>query len=174
MLFRSIKRFPETHLYIAGTNNTKNSTFNEKLRITSYGVYINKLIKKYNLTDNITFTGSLDELQMCERFLKSNVFVSASSIENSPNSVGEAMLLGVPTVSSDVGGVKNMLTHHMDGFIYQYDAPYMLAYYVCEIFNNNELAIKLSKNANGHANLTHSKSNNLETMISIYEEIMRS
>ena len=67
---------------------------------------------------------------MKERFLKSNVFVSPSTIENSPNSLGEAMLLGIPCISSDVGGVKNLLKHEEEGYVYQTDAPYMLAYYV--------------------------------------------
>ena len=39
---------------------------------------------------------------MKEQYLKANVFVSASSIENSPNSVLEAMAVGAPVVSSFV------------------------------------------------------------------------
>jgi glycosyltransferase involved in cell wall biosynthesis len=166
-----IKRFPKTHLYVAGGNIIKNDTLMDKVKLSSYGKYILELIKKYKLSDFITFTGSLNEQQMCERFLKSNVFVSASSIENSPNSVGEAMILGVPTISSDVGGVKNMLYHNVDGFLYQHDAPYMLAYYVCKIFESDELANLLSENAIKHARMTHNRQNNLENMLRIYEEV---
>ena len=99
--------------------------------------------------------------------------MSASSIENSPNSVGEAMLLGVPTVTSDVGGVKNMLEHNKEGFIYQADAPYMLAYYVCRIFDEAQMVSEFSKNAKKHAQITHNREANLETMLNIYKEIGR-
>ena len=108
---------------------------------------------------------------MCDRFLKSHVFVSPSSIENSPNSVGEAMLLGVPVVSSDVGGVKNLLTHGEEGFVYPYDEPYMIAHYVCHLFGDDALAQTLSEHARAHAAHTHNREENLQKMLEIYREI---
>ena len=118
------------------------------------------------------FTGSLNEAQMKERFINSNVFVSPSTIENSPNSLGEAMLLGVPAISSDVGGVKNMLQHEKEGYVYQPDAPYMLAYYVKKIFADPEKAKMLGDAAKKHAQHTHSREINLETLLTIYTEII--
>lgn len=165
-----LKRFPQAHIYTTGNNPIKVG-LKEKLKQPYYYKYISELIKKYKLENHITFLGNLNEKQMCERFLKSNVFVSASSIENSPNSVGEAMLLGVPVVSSDVGGVKNMLTHNEEGFIYPYDEPYMITHYVCRIFEDEYLADKFSKNAKAHAEITHNRENNLNTVLKIYEEI---
>lgn len=165
-----IDRFPDTQVYVAGQNFVHTKQY--KWKNNSFGKYILKLIKKYHLEDYVTFTGSLDEKEMCERYIKSNVFVSPSSIENSPNSVGEAMLLGVPVVSSDVGGVKNLLTHGKEGFLYQHDAPYMLAHYVCEIFANDELALKFSNNARERAKITHNKEANVKTLIDIYNQIL--
>jgi glycosyltransferase involved in cell wall biosynthesis len=120
----------------------------------------------------VVFTGILDEKQMCERYLKSHVFVCPSSIENSPNSLGEAMILGVPCVASDVGGVIDLLTHREEGFVYQTDAPYMLAHYVCEIFANDDLALQFSKKARIHAIKTHNKEENTKRMMEIYREII--
>ena len=113
----------------------------------------------------------LDEKAMCERFLKSNVFVSPSSIENESNSVSEAMLMGVPTISSFVGGVTNRLIHNKEGYMYQHDSPYMLAYYICETFANDEQTKLFSENAKAHASNTNNKNNNLETMLNIYKKI---
>jgi glycosyltransferase involved in cell wall biosynthesis len=166
-----LKSFPKAKLYVAGYDITKGNSIQVKLRISSYGKYIKELIIKNNLREKIIFTGILNEKQICERYLKSHVFACPSSIENSPNSLGEAMLLGVPCVASDVGGVSDMLTHKEEGFIYQSDAPYMLAYYICEIFNNNELAIKFSKGAREHALKTHDKEENLKKLLNIYKEI---
>ena len=67
------------------------------------------LIDKYDLFENIVFCGSLDENSMRDQYLRSHVFISASTIENSPNSVGEAMLLGVPVVTNVVA-VENIGT----------------------------------------------------------------
>ena len=167
-----LKYFPNTKLYIGGHSIIKSDTLKEKLKISSYGKYIKELIKKYNLGKIVLFTGILDEKQMCEQYLKSHVFVCPSSIENSPNSLGEAMILGVPCVASYVGGIADMLKHREEGFLYQADAPYMLAYYICEIFKNKELALEFSKRAREHAKVTHDKQKNLNTLIDIYEQII--
>jgi glycosyltransferase involved in cell wall biosynthesis len=167
-----IIRFPNTHLYVAGHNIALDETLKDKLKMTYYGKYIRSLIMKYKLEKNITFTGNLDEKTMCKRYLKSHVFVSSSSIENSPNSLGEAMLLGVPCVASCVGGVKDMLKDKEEGFIYPFNEAYMLSYYVCEIFQNDKLALQFSNNARKHAQKTHNKSNNMGKIIDIYKKII--
>jgi glycosyltransferase involved in cell wall biosynthesis len=131
------------------------------------------LIKKYGLEGHVTFLGRLDEQSMCERFLKSHVFVCPSSIENSPNSVGEAMILGVPTVTSDIGGVKNLLEHIKEGFVYQPDAPYMAAYYIKKIFADDKLAESISISAKKHAEMTHDRAINFNRLLEIYKEISK-
>ncbi len=165
-----VKKYPDAKLYTTGKNPLTLKGM-DKLKQSLYSKYLGKLIKKYKLENNVEFLGFLSEEKMAERFLKSNVFVSPSSIENSPNSVGEAMLLGVPTVSSDVGGVKNMLTHGKDGFIYPADEPYMIEYYVSKIFESSDLAKEISKNAKEHAEYTHNRFLNGKTLMEIYNNI---
>lgn len=165
------KRYPDVHLYTAGPNLSANKSFFQKQRRPYYWKYITDNIRKLGLESHVHFMGMLDEEEMRRAFLRANVFVSASSIENSPNSVGEAMLLGVPTVASDVGGVKNLLTHSKDGYVYPFDAPYMLAHYIGEIFENPTLAEELSENARAHASVTHAPEKNNETLLAIYKEL---
>lgn len=167
-----LKRFPNAKVYVSGNDRTKSDTIQDRLFMTYYGKYLKRKIKKLNLKNNIIFTGPLDEAKMCQRYLKSHVFVCPSSIENSPNSLGEAMVLGVPCISSDVGGVSDMLKHKEEGFVYQTDAPYMLAHYVCEIFENEELAMRFSKNAKEHALRTHDKEANTIRLTEIYKSIV--
>lgn len=168
-----LSKYPDTVLYTTGENKLA-SDLKHKLKQRSYDRYIAKLIKKENLSNHVVFTGFLDEAQMCRQFCASHVFVSASSIENSPNSVGEAMLLGVPTVTSDVGGVKNMLDHGKDGFIYPADEPYMLAYYVCRIFEDDSLALAISESAKMHGRITHDITTNVNTLIACYKDMLQS
>ncbi len=165
------RRYPDVQLRVAGGDPTGEKTLKDKLRISSYGKYIGSLIRKYGLEKQVVFTGFLDEKTMCEEFLRANVFVSPSSIENSPNSVGEAMLLGMPCVSSDVGGVKNLMEHGKEGFVYQADAPYMLAYYVCRIFEDEQLASLLGESAAKKAAATHDRAANTARLAEIYQEI---
>lgn len=105
-----LKKFPGAKVYISGKDITKSDCIKDKLLLTYYGKYIRKMISSLGLEEKVVFTGPLDEQKMCQRYLKSNVFVCPSSIENSPNSLGEAMVLGVPCVASDVSGVSECLS----------------------------------------------------------------
>lgn len=167
-----LQRFPKCKIYVAGKNIVKSDTLKDVLFMTYYGKYIRSLIKKYTLEQHIVFEGQLNEQEMCLRYLKSNVFVCPSSIENSPNSLAEAMVLGVPCIASYVGGIPDMLKHGKEGFLYQVDAHYMLAYYICEIFQKEDVALRISENARKRAHKTHSVEMNTKRLLEIYEEIL--
>lgn len=79
---------------------------------------------------------------MLERLLKTHVFLLPSAIENSSNSLGEAMLLGMPCVASNSGGTQDILEHKKEGYLYPYTEPAMCAEYISKIFENDELACK--------------------------------
>ena len=166
-----LKRFPDAKIYISGRNIIKSDTLKDKLKISSYGKYIKELIRRYQLEQHVTFTGILDEKQMCERYLQSHISVSPSMIENESNSLSEAKIMGVPCVASYVGGVTDRIQHGLDGFLYQTDASYMLVHYVCEIFANDNLALQFSKKAREHAMRIHDAQTNLNTLLDIYEQI---
>ena len=147
-----IKRhYPDVKVYVAGGGmfNKKGgmSFINTHLRINTYNKYLYQKICQYGLHEHIVFLGTLSAVQMREHYLKANVFVNASTIENSCNSVIEAMLLGVPVVSSYVGGITDIIVHKKDGILYPCDEPYMLAYYIMDIFQDINLAERLSCNA---------------------------
>lgn len=90
------RKFPDVQVYVAGNDLTAYHTLKQKLKISAYGQYLRDLIREGQLEDCVHFTGKLTEQQMRERFLRSHLFLCCSSLENSPNSLGEAMLLGVP------------------------------------------------------------------------------
>lgn len=166
--FTLVKRdYPDAKLYIAG----KSYYGKPKWKLSYYEKYVLELIEKNNLRNDVIFTGFLDEEAMCRRYLKSNVFVSASSIENSPNSVCEAMALGMPVVSSMVGGVANLLKHGEEGFYYQADAPYMLAYYIKKFFDNKEQYELFAYNAKKVAHTRHAPGLIVENLTGIYHKI---
>lgn len=167
-----LSEYPDATLYTTGqdpfTNNLKS-----KISSSGYQKYISELIIRYGIKDKVFFLGTLDEEKMKEQYMNSHVFLCCSSIENSPNSVGEAMILGVPTVSSDVGGVKNLLEHNKDGFVYQADAPYMAAFYIKDIFRNDNIAKEISDNAREHAKNIYDIHKNSIALKHIYLSIYR-
>lgn len=167
-----LKFYPDSEIVVAGPNILDDSTLMARIKRTTYAKYLLKLIKKLNIPKGkIKYTGSLSADKMLEQYLSANVFVLPSAIENSPNSLGEAMSLGMPCIASCVGGVQDMLRDKVDGFIYPFDEPYMLAHYVCEIFHNDELAIKLGNSAAGSAKERFDPAKVAETTINTYKQI---
>lgn len=146
-----VKQYPDAEIYVAGVDILEMKNVKDYIKRTTYAQYLKRLIKKYGIEEKIHFTGSLNANGMLEQYLKSNVFVLPSAIENSPNSLGEAMILGVPCVASCVGGVQDMICDRENGFIYPFDEPYMLAYYICQIFANPELAKAMGEKASESA-----------------------
>ena len=163
--------YPDVKVTFSGASPFPRKDILEKLRYSVYAKYLYKLMDKYVLRDKVEVSGFLGAEQMREEYLKANVFVSASTIENSPNSLGEAMILGVPCVASDVGGVTNLLSHKKEGFVYQSTAPYMLAHYIMETFAMQDAAEDMGKAAKQRAAITHSPKTNCKRLLEIYENI---
>ncbi len=165
------KQYPDIRLYVAGDSIVRHSTLKEKIRLSSYGKYLLGLIREGGLEGRVSFLGQLDAGEMKERYLKAHVFVSPSTIENSPNSVGEAMLLGVPVVSSGVGGVPDMLDDGKEGLLYHAGNVSALAMAVTRIFEDAALARSLCAAARERARRTHDADANCRRLLEIYHEM---
>lgn len=173
--FKIIKEvYPDAKVFVPGWNRF---CVNNKLKrdlsvwLSEYDSFLKRKITAYRLWDSIVFCGPLDDKGMKDILLKANAFVLPSALENSPNSMGEAMLLGVPTVASCVGGVQDLLKDKIEGFLYPYDEPYMMDYYIIMLFNNFELAEDISRRSRERALAIYNKKENVQNLINIYNKI---
>ena len=165
------EKYPAAKLYVAGDKITAYKSIKEKIKIGSYGKYCLSLIWKYNLQDKVMFLGKLGSEEMCRQYLNSHVFLSASSMENSSNSMGEAMLLGMPVVSSEVGGIPSMLTHEKEGLLYPAGDIQALAEAVCRMFADETAATQYGERARERALKTHDAEANFNRLLEIYREL---
>lgn len=76
---------------------------------------------------NVKLMGALDAERLSDELVTSDMYVHMSHIENSPNSVCEAMMLGIPVIASFTGGTASMLEHGKEGFLVQDGDPYVYA-----------------------------------------------
>lgn len=163
-----LRFYPDTQVYVAGNDFFSNVPFWRK---NGYANYIGKLMSEFGVEDNFHFLGQLSEDKMVEQYLQANVFVCPSSIENSPNSVGEAQLLGTPVVASYVGGTMDMVKDGETGFLYRFEEIPLLAKRVCELFADGDLCNQLSEQERVVAAKRHEKAANAEALINIYKEV---
>ncbi|MCR5353376.1 MAG: glycosyltransferase family 4 protein [Clostridiales bacterium] len=168
------QKYPDAMLYVAGNDIFTPKSFKNKLFPSGYVKYLNTLIDKYGLRENITFTGFLDAEKLSSFLLEMNAVVIPSSIENAPNSLAEAMLEGVPCVASFVGGNMDMLKHGEEGFLYCYNEPNMLAEYLTRIFESDGLASFFSDKARSASLLRHDREKLKSTLVGIYKSVIDS
>jgi len=165
-----VKEYPDATLSVTGRSFLA-PDFKGKLRQGSYEKYLASLAKKYYLEEKIHFLGDLSADEMKQAFLSANVFALTSTMENSPNSLGEAMLLGVPSVAADVGGVKNLMCHGEEGLVYPSGDVRTLAENILQLFALEDRASDLGEKARAHALKTHDPEKNLQDLIDIYHAI---
>lgn len=164
-----LRSFPDTKIYVGGLDIVNDSSWMNRLKRTGYGKYIKGLLRKNSLAKHVTFLGMLDEQQMCKRYLLSNVFVCPSSIENSPNSLGEAQMMGVPCIASYVGGVVNMMDGYERGFMYRFEEVEMLAELICDVFRCNKYT---GNSGSDVAHRRHDSTVNAVRTIEIYKAMV--
>ena len=162
--------YPDATLAVTGRSFLA-ADFKGKLRQGSYEKYLASLAEKYRLEDKLVFLGHLSAEQMIQAYLDANVFVLSSTLENSPNSLGEAMLLGVPSVAADVGGVRNLMRHGEEGMIYESGDVQSLGDHILRLFAMEDEATALGEAAAAHAMQTHDPEKNLRELMAIYHEI---
>lgn len=161
-----VEYYPDLKLYIAGSDITRYNSVIDKMKISGYGLYIRRLIKRLKLSDRVFFTESLNETEMVQRYLDSNIFICPSSIENSPNSLGEAQLLGVPVIASYVGGVPDMVEEGVNGTMYRFEEWEILAQKITSLFEQDQW-----EDNSEMARIRHDSKTNTLRLITIYREI---
>jgi glycosyltransferase involved in cell wall biosynthesis len=138
-----------------------------------YGAYTRYLDKKIKSLDgSVKFLGPMNADGVARQICKAHVFVSASYIENSPNSVAEAQLVGMPVVSSYTGGVPSMIEDGKNGLFFPTGDIPLLVKKIKNVFENDSLAINIGENARGIAIKRHDPQEIVNSIISAYEGIL--
>ena len=168
--------YPDFTVRVAGNTITGVGGLKKKILIPTYGEYLNRLMKEAGVKEQVTFLGSLSAAGMKKEYLSCNVFVLPSVMENSPNSLGEAMLLGVPSVASDVGGVADIMNSE-SGILYENNDPALLAKAIGKVFQDLDsdggLVKGLVENAKVSARKKHNKEENKNRLLEMYRLIYK-
>lgn len=163
-----LQQYPDTKIRIAGSNVFAIKTIKQRLIRSTYVKYLERLIKQYGLEGHVQFTGPLNAEQMKNEYLNCNVFICPSSIENSPNSLAEAQILGVPCIASYVGGIPDMIPNKNHGILYRLSDSIMLAYTVCEVFSSKWISTEQVHEARNR----HCVKTIVQDILAIYDSLI--
>jgi glycosyltransferase involved in cell wall biosynthesis len=189
-----LKKYPDTTLAVAGNNIVSRRNWKDILKRSSYGMYLLHLIAEHHLSKIVSFTNPLREGEMKREYLNSDLYVCCSTIENSPNSLGEAMMLGLPCVAADVGGIPDVFVDGVDGILYHGFRSTDISFYqekegadmkidecsqqvhnleeaVCTMWSDPDKMREYGRNARAHALKTHDRDRNYQELTAIYDAI---
>jgi glycosyltransferase involved in cell wall biosynthesis len=97
------------------------------------------LATKLGLAENVKFTGSLTVVQMAALYRSADIVLNPVRVDNTPNSVLEALACGVPVVSTNVGGIPYLVQHERSALLTEPESPEALAAEVTRLLENEGL-----------------------------------
>ena len=157
-------KYPDLRVRLAGHRYPK----------SAWGRIISHRVRTLGLMKHITFEGPVDADNLAGLLMKANAFVSPSWIENSPNSVAEAMIAGTPCVAAFTGGLTTILTPGETALMYPPGDAALLAAAVSRIFDDDALAVRLGSAAKSVAVRRHDQRRIVTTQLEIYRAILAS
>lgn len=157
-------------------NILNNNGYNVEWRIAGISEtdLVNRIVRKslgnkYPIK-GLLLLGSVSESDLIDLLLEAHIFVSPSHQDNSPNSLCEALLMGLPCIATLAGGTGALLKDGVDGIIIQDGDPYSMAGSVVEYISNYDLAIQYGKNARERALKRHDKETIVSDLLTIYSK----
>lgn len=121
---------------------------------------------------NIKLLGGLRASDIPKVICQSELFIHCAIIDNSPNALCEAQLLGIPIIATNAGGIPQIVTDNEDGFLYPYAEPYALAFKIMELHNNEDELLRISQNAYQTSHCRHNPVMIAQTLRKIYNQII--
>jgi len=105
---------------------------------------VKQLINKYHLNESLEITGVLSKKEWHEKSENYDIFINTTNVDNTPISVIEAMALGLPVVSTNVGGMPYLIQHNEDGVLVEKNNPSAMTTEICKILEENKYSLAIN------------------------------
>lgn len=110
---------------------------------------IEKYIKEMGLESNVEITGVLSKKEWHSKSSFFNIFINTTNFDNTPVSVIEGMALGLPVVSTNVGGIPYLIKNNHDGLLVEKKDSLAMVEKIKFLINNPKIVEDLTINARG-------------------------
>ena len=108
---------------------------------------ISKIICKLSLQDHVIFSGKLSKIEWAKLSEKYDIFINTTDYDNTPITLLEAMALGLPIVSTNVGGVPFLINDCVTGILVEPDDSDQMANKIIGIISGKIDGFRIANNA---------------------------
>ena len=126
-------------------------------------------VKNLNIEKNVKFLGFVPHKSVVEYYNYFSIFVAVSTRESFGVSVLEAAACEIPSITSNVGGLKEVNKNNETGIIVEPNDPISLADSIINLYEQNSLRLKLGENARKRVIKKFNWQENLNQMIKAYK-----
>jgi len=124
---------------------------------------------------NLVPCGNKDAKDLLLELQNADLYVHASYIDNSPNSICEAQLIGLPVISTNVGGISSLFLDTVkDESLVPANDPYYMASHIISIINDQNAMIRMADANYTFARNRHNDKSIAKSLISCYNAIIES
>lgn len=136
----------------------------------SYKKLVMDYIEKNHLEKYVNFNGWVNQVTLLDYIKSSDILVLTSYQETLPMVIAESMASGKVVVSSDVGGIPEMINDNGNGFLFNLNDKDKLYYILSDLHNNSALIEKVSNEARLTAASKYYCDNVAEKTLNFYNE----
>ena len=140
MLSEVLRRHPDAELTMIGPDKGDGSLAAARESASRAGV-----------SERVTFAGPVPKTEVPERLSRADVFVNTTDVDNTPVSVLEAMACGLCVVTTDAGGIRDLVDDGRDALVVPRGDAGALARAVCRVLEDPALAESLSRRGRARA-----------------------
>jgi glycosyltransferase involved in cell wall biosynthesis len=132
-----------------------------------------QLCARLQVTRNVQFLGFRPAEEIANHHLENQLFVLPSGNENSPNTLTEAMVSGMPVIASDVGGIPSLVEHGQTGWLIPPRNPGELAKAIVYLLESPKERARLGQAARTVARDRHLPERVAAQTVEAYQEILK-
>ena len=121
---------------------------------------------------NIKFLGTLSAEDLAVQLAEADIYVHTAYIDNSPNSLCEAQIIGIPVITTYVGGIPSLVKNYETGILIPSNEPHMLAMEIVKLSRDTKLMEQLSHQGQLAARQRHNPESIKNTLTDIYQKII--
>ena len=155
------RQYPDAKILLSGVIGNRRG----------YERFLRRAIAGSGLAGSIEFLGYLEAAEMTKALCRAHVFAISSFIENSPNSLCEAMQVGLPCVATYAGGIPSLVEHDRTGLLFPLGDASLLADAILRIFRDDDLASRLGRAARAEASDRHAPQKVVSQLLNVYGSV---
>lgn len=173
-----LTQYKGTDLLVGALSKLRARGVDVKLRIAGdasdrlwFG-YLQTLVQRLGLGECVTFLGYQGAEALAEELSKASVYAHTSYVDNSPNSLAEAMCVGAPCVATRVGGIPTVIDDGRDGLLFEPGNEQSLVDVLNRVLSEPQLSIRLGMAARDKSRERHRAEDIAEAMMNVYQTVI--